>query len=185
MSGRQVSFGIVLACVFTLCGPAVVRAQDLDVSPLSWDFGNVPVGSSSTVTFDLLSSGSTSLWVYVVALIESPTLGPPLPPYACPDEPVPSWSLGAFSFNPATWQTSPIVRAAGEHAFVDVIFAPPAPGDHLAYLFIQSNDAYPPPGPQVFLPLEGTGVSAVPVPGAGLLALLGVGLIGCLRRRPS
>lgn len=183
MGGTHVKFEIVLSCVLVLCGAAAVRAQDLTVSPMSWDFGNVPVGTSSMVTFDLLSAGSNSLWVYAYALIEDDTLGPPLPPHACPDDPDHSWSLGAFSFNPTTWQTFPIVRAAGEHAFVDVIFTPPAPGDYLAYLFIQSNDGYPPPGPQVFLPLEGTGVSAVPVPGAALLGVVGLSTVGCLRRR--
>lgn len=44
MSGKQVNCGIVLSCVLILCGVGVVRAQDLDVSPRSWDFGNVPVG---------------------------------------------------------------------------------------------------------------------------------------------
>ena len=183
MNGTHGRFGIVLSCVLILCGGAAVRAQDLTVSPMSWDFGNVPAATSSMVTFDLLSAGSSDSWVYAIALFEAPTLGPPLPPYACPDDVVPSWSLGAFSFNPATWQTLPVTRQLGDHAFVDVIFTPPAPGDYLAYLFIQSNDAYPPPGPQVFLPLEGTGVAVVPLPGAALLALLGLSAAGCLRRR--
>ena len=183
MSDKQVNFGIVLSCVFILCGPAGLRAQDLDVSPLSWDFGSVAVGSSSTATFDLLSAGPSEVYIYVVALYESDDL---TAPHADPrDWESPSWSLGAFSFDPATYPILfPVVSSPGSHTFLDVIFTPPAEGDYQAYLFIMSNDSVPPPGPYPFLPLKGAGVpAAVPVPGAALLTLLGVSIVGYLRRR--
>ncbi len=174
--------GLVLVCAMILCTTAAVRAQDLQVSPMSWDFGNVAVGSSEMVTFDLLAGWPTAVWVYVVSLHETPT---PNPPYASPDDPLsPSWSLGAFSFNPATWPILPVEHPVGNHIYVDVIFTPPAPGDYQAYLFIQSNDSILPPGPHAFFPVQGTGVPAVvPAPGAGVLALLGLSAVGWLRRR--
>ncbi len=179
-SARGVS-GIVLLCGIILCGAAGVRAQDLQVSPTSWDFGNVPVGTSEMMTFDLLSGGPTAVWPYVVSLHEVPD---DVPPFANPGDLPPSWSLGAFSFNPATWPALPMELPPGEHILIDVTFTPPAPGDYQAYMFIQSNDAYPPPGPHAFFPLEGTGVPAVvPAPGAALLVVLGTSAVACLRRR--
>ena len=184
MSSKHITCGIFLSCVLVLCGASAVRAQDLDVSPLSWDFGNVPVGTSERVTFDLLSAGPTEVWIYVVDLYERDNQMSAHTDTGDPDSP--TYSLGAFSFDPATWPILPVASSPGSHTLVDVIFTPPAPDDYLAYLFIDDNDSVPPPGPQAFLLLKGTGVpAAVPVPGAGLLALLGVGLIGCLRRRPS
>lgn len=182
MSGKQVNFGIVLSCVFILCGPAGIRAQDLDVSPLSWDFGSVPVGTSERVTFDLLSVGASEVWIYVVDLYESDNLMSAHTDTG--NRHSPTWSLGAFSFDPATWPIIPVPSAPGNHTLVDVIFTPPVPGDYYAYLFLDGDDSVLPPGPQAFLPLKGAGVPAVvPVPGAALLTLLGVGLVGGLHRK--
>ncbi len=72
----------------------------------------------------------------------------------------------------------------GKHVTVDVSFTPPGPGYYSTYLGILSNDSILPPGPNAFFLLEGTGVPAtVPALGALLLAGLGIGAAGGLRRR--
>jgi hypothetical protein len=67
---------------------------------------------------------------------------------------------------------------------LDVTFTPPAVGDYQAWLYVSSQDSVAPPGPEAFLPLEGTGVEAVPVPGAALLGVIGLSCAGgWLQRR--
>ena len=177
---------MVLLCGIVLCSTAVVRAQDLSVSPMSWDFGNVLVGTSEKLTFDLHSVGSSDVSVYRILLNETPD---EVWPFVCPDHPTePLWSLGPFSFDPTTWTPMPVVLApaypdpTGEHLFVDVIFSPTAPGDYGAYVGLRCDDTYPPPGVIAFLPLEGTGV-LVPVPPAILLGALGMATAGWFSRR--
>ena len=83
-SKRGIS-GIVVMCGIVFYGAAVVGAQDLQVSPMSWDFGNVAVGNSETITFDLLAGPPTPVWVYVISLHETPTNDPP---FANPNDPL-------------------------------------------------------------------------------------------------
>jgi len=170
----------VLLCGVVPCSTTVVRAQSLSISPMSWDFGDVLVGTSEKLTFDIFSDGSSDVSLYIIGLEETPYYDPP---YVFPDDPDdPAWALGPFSFNPATWTPTPVVLPFGDHAFLDVIFSPTAPGDYSAYLYLRSNDSYPPPGSIAYLPLEGTGV-LVPVPPAILLGALGMATAGWLSRR--
>jgi len=147
-------FGVVL------CSTAVVRAEALEVSPMSWDYGDVVVGSSETMTFDLKSEGPTAVWLYQILLTLTPDLtGPSANPVAWPPEDQ-TYSLGAFSFNPLTLGFLPREMPVGEVYPIDMTFTPPSPGYHRAYLFIHSNNSIPPPDPAAFLLLEGTGVPA-------------------------
>lgn len=181
--------GFYAAVGVLLCGVAAVPAQDLSVSPTGWDYGNVVVGTSETVTFNLLAGPPTAVWTYYVVLNETQDFNPPYAnPYAWPEEER-TYSLGAFSFGAFTFLDGygalPREMPNGDLVTFDVIFTPPGPGYYSVYLGVHSNDSILPPGPQAFFLLEGTGVSAVPVPGALLLAGAGAGTLGLMRRRWS
>jgi hypothetical protein len=97
--------GGVFLCGMILCTAAAVRAQDLQISPMSWDFGNVPVGSSGTVPFDLLAGLPTEVWVYVIGFTETATIPTSGLPFANPYYGV--WSLGLSRSIPRRIRSSP------------------------------------------------------------------------------
>lgn len=197
-SSRSIAF-VFFCCIVSLV-PSPVCGQELQIdtvpSSLTWpeahyDFGNLLIGGSGRATFSLESLGPSPVWVYYASLNTIPSGTGAVGPWES------VYSLGAFAFDPADslWNEDqnggpgfglPREMSEGDSISFDIIFTPTTPGAHNSYLIVGSNDSVDQPGPQAYIRLTGTGVSAaVPEPGTWFLLGFGfAGLIG-IRRRAS
>lgn len=155
-----------------LLTPLLVSAEDLSISPMEWDFGDVELAASRSQVFTLTSHGPTAVWVYVVATT----------PVAGVIAPICAGGLSAdhCSMYPSECtacdfavtyisQPLPMEHPAGDTLDVEVTFTPSALGRREAFLFVQSNDSVGLPGTEAWIPLIGFGVDASSPPG-GLMA---------------
>jgi len=174
---RVYVFVAVLVCAVALSGTGAAYAENLGISNPSivwedgshgsYDFGDVPLGESRTATFRLESLGPSSVWLYVIALTSSNTIGA-LGDIANPNDHInPRNCLGSFCFDPDTYPILPQEMTAGRFYMLDVIFAPLSLGEQNVFLYVHSNDALSPPGPYAFIRLKGTSVGGHTITASG------------------
>jgi len=168
---------LVLAVAYMfILPPSQVAAQGIDVDPLSWDFGDVQLGTLETKTFRISLSEPVPLTVYSVQFtagsspafsFEEFLLDGTTPIAGIPPE------LLLYSFEP-----DPV----GFADFLDVTvgFCPDSLGLHTASIRID-GDAEP-PDDTLFLPLSGAAVP-IPVPSSTLLVCIGLAGLAGIRRR--
>jgi hypothetical protein len=142
----------LIASVFFLAlmaAPIHAAAEDLEIDPMSWDYGETVVGTPSTHSITLSSLGPSPVWVYVVQLTPEPT-----DELTCGVDVSCDFKITSIS--------DPIPRemAVGESLSVEVAFTPSALGPRQAYLYVASNDSVGDPGTQAFVPLTGAGIQA-------------------------
>jgi len=119
--------------VVPLSGNGVAAlAPDVAVAPVTYDYGNVVLGTSASASFAVTNTGSATLSVSSATLV-----GPEAAEFSLPADP------GAFTLAP------------GETLAVDVDFAPSTTGAKSAALRIASDD---PDTPTLDVPLSGNGV---------------------------
>lgn len=144
----------LLASAF-LANPQAARAQDLGLAPLSWDFGEAPLGSPVARYFTGTSIGSSDVSIYLIQ-IRPDTTGT----VVCGED-VPC------DFAVASAPNLPLIMPPGAQTVVEVAFTPSAIGSTQAFLYLRSNDTYPPPGSVAYIPLAGVGVenpADLPIP---------------------
>lgn len=172
------SIGLLVLLLFCCILVMPVSAQDLEIinpslewtpgipgnPPLvvaSYDYGDVVLGESRTATFRLNSIASSEVSVYLIWLTDTAPYNHP-DPYAGTDASG-DWDsncLESFCFNPATYFVPPVVMPPADYRLVDVTFTPLDLGEQSVYLYIRSNDTYPPPGSVAYIRLVGTGINA-------------------------
>ena len=106
-------------------------AQCIDVTPESWDYGGVKVGTSKSQIFTIENCAGTDLYIFLIDITEDDT--------------------GAFSI--ASAPAMPIIPG-WESEEVEVIFTPPSLGAHEAFLRVVSDA----PEGETLINLSGMGV---------------------------
>jgi hypothetical protein len=164
------TLGGLLVSILVL-SPLLVSAEDLDVSPMSWDFGDVELGTPRSQIFTLRSLGPSAVWVYVIETTPAATDGPicagGLSTAYCNDHPEEcnACDFAVTFINKALPIELPEDDADHDGAIdVTVTFTPSAFGSREAFLYIFSNDSIDPPGMQAFIRLTGWGVDVTNPP---------------------
>lgn len=124
--------------------PLTVAAQNIQVDPMTWDYGEVELGASEPMSFTITSMGpDTKLRIDGIALADNES--------------------GAYEITSITPEpVYPMYLEVGETAEVVVTFAPGAVGVETASLFILSNAHN---DPTFYVPLQGEGIINEPTPG--------------------
>ena len=141
-----------------VAAPAVVWAEEISVTPSSWNFGEVEVGASGSATFTASSGGPTAVWIYLVQVTPDGT-----------DTQVCGVDV-ACDFSITSAPGLPLELPAGESVKLDVKFAPSAAGPSEAYLNIVTNDADG--EDDLFIHLTGVGVEPPSDDPADMMAAL-------------
>ncbi len=145
----------LLAALLLPCG---VLAQEIVVTPSSWDFGDVLIGDTETSTFTMISDIDDDLRVFAVEFLFGEDLDFSVSGYSEPiGHPMPMGSSIDF--------------------YVD--FTPTTLGWHEALVTVVSNDAS---NPIATYSVSGNGVAA-PVPEPATMLLIGTGLAGMVAIR--
>ena len=122
----------VLVWLAVVAAPLTASAQCIEITPESWDYGDVKVGSSESQIWTLYSCGTTPVLVSFIGIFNDAT--------------------GAFSITSLpdfSLQLNP-----GESAEVEVNFTPPGLGVHEAILYIRHDgDPF-----EIRIDLSGVGV---------------------------
>ena len=129
---RITMLGLLLIIGLAVHGaPLSAFAQGIEVTPGSWDYGDVKVGSSALQIFTIENCHGTDLYIFLIDITEDDT--------------------GAFSITSAPF---PAIIPGGESREVEVTFTPPSLGAHEAFLHIVSDA----PEGETFINLSGVGV---------------------------
>jgi hypothetical protein len=127
MTTLAVLIGLTVVAV-----PLIASAQCIEVTPESWDYGDVKAGTGESQIFTIESCASTSLTVYIIEITDDPT--------------------GGFAVTSAP--DLPVIIYPGQPEEVEVTFTPTSLGAHEAFLYIFHNA----PGNHTYVNLSGAGV---------------------------
>jgi hypothetical protein len=130
-----------------LAVPFTASAECIDVTPASWDYGDVEVGTSETQIFTIHSCATSGLTIYYVGIMDDET--------------------GAYEITSAV-PSVPFALDGGATLDVEVAFTPPDLGAHEAFLWIL-HDAT---GGETYVNVSGVGVSEEPEPGEVMAELI-------------
>ena len=124
MSTLLIGLGLLVAAVSA-------SAQCIEVTPESWDYGDVKMGTSEAQIFTIHNCSESDLDVFITEITDDAT--------------------GAFAI---TSGAGPYHIRGGESEELEVTFTPPSLGAHEAFLHIYSNA----PGNHTYISLSGVGV---------------------------
>jgi hypothetical protein len=151
---RQLNYAPFLSLAVVtmlLCPP--VAAQQGEMTPTLWDYGDVPLGEVRSTSFEIVSMGGTQLAITSIRLDADLT--------------------GAFSITSVSPPVPPFLTP-GEQIEVFVEFAPLTPGEHTAWLSILSDNE----GGDIRTSLVGHGI-----PEPATMTMLALGGLAMLKRR--
>jgi hypothetical protein len=132
-----------------LATPLTASAENIDVTPASWDYGDVEIGTSSNMIFTITSVELMPLSVDIITIVDDAT--------------------GSF-FITSDVPPPAVTLFQGQSIDVTVEFTPSGLGMHSASLRIESDAE--PPRTILFIPVQGTGVPEEPGPGEVMADLI-------------